>query len=229
MNLKQISAAVLFAAMPVLASAQAMEPVIQVSGKGSFSVVPDAYTLTFVMEEKGETVSKLNTQMQSDMKSVLKFLLDNGIEEKHVQSMQVNLNPYYESTPQGREQRGFVLSREIQVTDTDINNYDRIIDGALSRGIDRIQGFQFIASEQNNAYEKALINAVKDAKLRAGLLAEELGVKTGKVIAVSESGNSYPMPVMRMEMSAKADSFSSAMPGEQVVEARVNVSFAIDE
>ena len=190
--------------------------------------MPDAYTITFVMEEKGETVSKLNTKMQDDMQSVVKFLLKEGIEEKHVQSMQISLNPYYESTSQGREQRGFVLSRQIQVTDTDINHYDRIIDGALSRGIDRIQGFEFIASQQDNAYEKALINAVKDAKLRASLLADQLGVKIGKVLSVTETGNSYPMPVMRMEMSAKAD-FSSAMPGEQMIEARVNVSFAIDE
>ena len=209
--------------------AQSSQPAIQVNGSGSYAVVPDAYTVTFVMEEKGETVSKLNAQMQNNMQSVLSFLLKEGIEEKHVQSMQISLNPYYESTPQGREQQGFILSRQIQVTDTDINHYDRIIDGALSRGIDRIQGFEFIASQQDNAYEKALINAVKDAKLRASLLAEQLDVKIGKVLSVTETGNSYPMPVMRMEMSAKADGFSSALSGEQMIEARINVSFAIDE
>lgn len=226
--LKQASLAFALCLSATALPVQAAEPAIQVNGSGSFAVVPDAYTITFVMEEKGETVSKLNAKMQNDMETVLKFLLKEGIEEKHVQSMQISLNPYYESTPQGREQRGFILSRQIQVTDTDINHYDRIIDGALSRGIDRIQGFEFIASQQDNAYEKALINAVKDAKLRASLLAEQLGVKIGKVLSVTETGNSYPMPVMRMEMSAKAD-FSSAMPGEQMVEARVNVSFAIDE
>ncbi len=226
--LKPVSLALALCLSSAIAQAQTTEPAIQVNGTGSYAVVPDAYTITFVMEEKGETVSKLNTKMQDDMQSVVKFLLKEGIEEKHVQSMQISLNPYYESTSQGREQRGFVLSRQIQVTDTDINHYDRIIDGALSRGIDRIQGFEFIASQQDNAYEKALINAVKDAKLRASLLADQLGVKIGKVLSVTETGNSYPMPVMRMEMSAKAD-FSSAMPGEQMIEARVNVSFAIDE
>ncbi len=226
--IKQASVALALCFSATALQVHAAEPAIQVNGTGSYAVVPDAYTITFVMEEKGETVSKLNAKMQDDMETVLKFLLKEGIEEKHVQSMQISLNPYYESTPQGREQRGFILSRQIQVTDTDINHYDRIIDGALSRGIDRIQGFEFIASQQDNAYEKALINAVKDAKLRASLLADQLGVKIGKVLSVTEAGNSYPMPVMRMEMSAKAD-FSSALPGEQMIEARVNVSFAIDE
>ncbi|MBU3022914.1 SIMPL domain-containing protein [Aestuariibacter sp. A3R04] len=205
----------------------AAEPAIQVSGEGRVAVVPDAYTMTFVLEERGELVAKLNGQLQSDMSAILTFLLKNGIEEKNVQSMQINLNPYYESTPQGRQQNGFILSREVRITDTNIDNYDSIIDGALSRGVDRVQDFRFIASEQQNAYQKALINAVKDARLRASLLAEELGVSLGNVLSVSESGQGYPMPVMRMEM-AKADSFSTAMPGEQQISARVNVTFAIN-
>ncbi|WP_252728054.1 SIMPL domain-containing protein [Alteromonas sp. C1M14] len=208
--------------------AQTDTSAIDVSGKGVVSVVPDAYRLTLVMEEKGATVAKLNGNMQSQMQSVLAFLLKNGIEEKHIQSMQVNLSPYYESTPEGRKQAGFMLSRSIKITDHNIDNYDKIIDGALARGVDGIQGFQFVASEQDEAYKKALINAVKDAKLRAELLASELNVKVGKVVNVSVGGSSYPMPMMHREMAVKADSFSTALPGEQQVEAHVNVRFTIE-
>lgn len=229
MKLSRIAYAAVIATFAFTATAENYTPAIQVTGEGSYAVVPDTYSVTFVLEEKGELVSKLNTRMSADMENLLKFLLSNGIEEKYVQSMQVNLNPYYEQSPEGRKQSGFVLSREVRITDKHINNYDRIIDGALSRGVDRIQSFQFIASEQENAYQKALINAVKDAKLRAKLLADELGVSVGQVLNVSENGNGYPMPVMRMEMKAMSDSFSSAMPGEQQIEARVSVSFAINE
>ncbi|MEG3768189.1 SIMPL domain-containing protein [Alteromonas sp. 14N.309.X.WAT.G.H12] len=208
--------------------AQTDTPSIAVSGKGIVSVVPDAYSLTFVMEQKGSTVSQLNTDMQGKMQKVLAFLLESGIEKTHIQTMQVNLNPYYESTSEGRKQAGFILSRQIKITDKNIENYDKIIDGALALGIDRIQGFQFIASEQSDAYKKALINAVKDAKLRAELLANELGVKVGKVIAVSVGHSNTPMPVMRMEMAAKADTFSTALPGEQQIEAHVDVRFTIE-
>lgn len=225
--IKRFSTAILLFSVLAINHVEAAEPAIQVSGEGRIAVVPDAYTMTFVLEERGELVAKLNGQLQRDMSAILKFLLKNGIEEKNVQSMQINLNPYYESTPQGRKQNGFILSREVRITDTNINNYDDIIDGALSRGVDRVQNFSFIASGQQNAYQKALINAVKDARLRATLLAEELGVSLGNVLSVSENSQGYPMPVMRMEM-AKADSFSTAMPGEQQVSARVNVTFAIN-
>lgn len=208
--------------------AQTDTPSIAVSGKGIVSVVPDAYKLTFVMEQKGSTVSQLNSDMQEKMQKLLAFLLESSIEKNHIQTMQVNLNPYFESTPEGRKQAGFILRRQITVTDKNIENYDKIIDGALALGIDGIQGFQFITSEQSRAYKKALINAVKDAKLRAELLANELGVTVGKVISVSVGHSNTPMPRMRMEMAAKADSFSTALPGEQQIEAHVDVRFSVE-
>lgn len=220
------SLAIIVASALQSASAQEATPSINVSGQGSVAVVPDAFSLTLIIEEKGETVSKLNQRVASEMQTVVKFLMDNGIEENHIQSMQISLNPNYESTPEGRQQSGFVLSREIQVTDTHLTQYDRIIDGALSRGVDRIQNFQFVASKQSHAYEQALINAVKDARSRASLLAEQLEVKMGNVLSVSESSNGYAMPRLRMEM--KADALSPSMPGQQMIEAHVNVSFAID-
>jgi len=111
------------------------------------------------------------------------------------------------------------------VTDSNIDHYDQVLDGVLKRGVDRIQQFNFISQGQNNAYDVALVAAVKDAKARATLLAKELGVEIGEVVAISESGGNMPVPVMR------ADAFLSekvtSLPGQETVEARVNVSFRI--
>ncbi|QJR82601.1 SIMPL domain-containing protein [Alteromonas pelagimontana] len=201
------------------------KPAINVVGKGIVAVVPDAFSVTFIVEEKGPKVAELNKKIQLKVRNLTTFLLESGIAENQIQSMQIQLNPWYESAPEGRKEAGFVLMREVRVTHNNIDNYDAIIDGALSSGVDRVQQFEFIASKQDNAYQQALINAVKDAKSRATLLAKELDVELGSVIAVHENGSSYTMPMMRA--SAMREDFASAMPGQQMIEASLNVSFAI--
>ena len=56
-------------------------------------------------------------------------------------------------------------------------------------------------------------------------MAKELGVEVGEVVAISESGGNMPVPVMCADAFAKEMSVS--LPGQETVEARINVSFTI--
>ena len=200
---------------------------ITVQGVGAIDVTPNAYSVTFIVEEQGSTVTKLNEQLESDLKSIVSFLLKEGIEKRYIQSMQVRLSPRYINSPQGREQDGFTLSREISISSTNLETYDRVLDGVLKRGVDRIQQFNFVTMGESSVYQKALVTAVADAKNRAQLLAKELGVEIGEVVAISESGGNMPIPVMRADTFAKEMSLS--LPGQESVNARVNVTFTINQ
>ncbi|WP_137166946.1 SIMPL domain-containing protein [Salinimonas lutimaris] len=214
---------------PVLAQSTAVAmpvPQIHVSGTGSAVIVPDTFSVTFILEQKGESLTKMNTRMQQDMRQLSDFLLEQGVAERHIQSMQIQLNPWYQSTSQGREEKGFVLSREVTVVHGNLNQYDALIDGALKRGVTRISHFELTAADQDKAYQQALINAVSDAKSRASLLARELGVTVGQVQSLSEGNRG----AVRMESRAKmmmADSATGAMPGQQYIKASVSVTFAL--
>jgi len=227
-SMKTLGVALLLVCQPVTtALAQSADPAIHVQGSGEVSVKPDAFAITFVLEQKGPTVSKLNKQLLADLKSVVTFLREEGVKENRIQSMQVRLNPWYESTPQGREEKGFVLSREVKVTHQGIEDFDKLIDGVLTRGVSRIQQFDFIVTDKEKAYQKALINAVKDAKLRATLLAQEMGVALGQVMSLTESSGGMPMPIMRAK--SYSEDASTTLPGQQAISANVSVSFAIQQ
>ena len=101
---------------------------------------------------KGKTVGKLNTTLASDLRAIVSFLLEQGIERNNIQSMQVRLTPRYVNSPNGRVQEGFTLSREISVTDSNIENYDKVLDGVLGRGVDRIQQFSFVSTTQTKLH-----------------------------------------------------------------------------
>ncbi len=227
-NLPSLLAAiiVLFSSVQAYAHSDAeTAPTIQVQGSGSVDVAPDAFSITFVVEQKGEGVSKLNKQVESDLNNVVDFLLKEGVESSQIQSMQVRLTPRYEPTPQGHRENGFVLSREVTFTHKKLEDYDKLIDGILSRGVTRIQKFDFVISDEASQYENALIKAVKDAKQRAILLSKELGVKLGHVVHISEFGGPVPSVQPRYRM-AQAEA-SASLPGQQSVSATVNVSFLI--
>ena len=61
---------------PMVAAQAAQEAVINVQGVGAVEVTPNAYSVTLVVEEEGNTVGKLNTQLDSDLRSIVKFLLN---------------------------------------------------------------------------------------------------------------------------------------------------------
>lgn len=198
---------------------------ISVQGSGSTVVVPDAFSLTLILEQRGQTVTKLNQQISHDAEQLVSFLQEQGVEAKHIQSMQVQLHPWYEHTPNGREHQGFVLSREIQVTHNQIDGYDTLIDGALKRGVTRIGSFHLFAQNQQQAYEQALINAVSNAKSTATLLVEQLDAELGKVLHITQQPQGMPQPVASARMHMATE--SAAMPGQQQIDATVQVTFAL--
>lgn len=197
---------------------------ISVQGSAAVPVVPDGYELSFVVEEQGQVVSKLNDAVASQLQSIIDFLKQSQIDERNIQSMQINLHPHYVSTNMGREQQGFVLSRDIKIRDTNIENFDNIIDGVIKRGADRILNFNFTMSKEQAAYEQALVAALENAISKAKLIADGSNMEVGHIVSLTESGASRPVPMMRSEMFASAP---VSLPGEQAVNASVSVTFSL--
>ena len=198
---------------------------ISVTGKASKSVEPDAFEMTVYLEHRGISATKLQSAMQAQMQSIIQFLLEQGLSERQIQSMRVQLYPNYESTPQGRKQSGVALSRQVRITSQDIQNYDAIVDGLLSRGIARIEQFSFVYTKHNEIYESLLVQALKNAKLKASLMAAQLEQSIEGVHSIVESGvtgNNYSSGIRLM-----AESSPTALPGSEDVVSSVQVEFIL--
>ncbi|QPG07070.1 SIMPL domain-containing protein [Salinimonas marina] len=219
---------VMLAPAMMVQAQEASPDVINVSGSGSVAVVPDRFTVTFVLEQKGQTVTKLKEQLQHDIHQLTNFLLNDNVQQKNIQTMQIRLHPRYENGPKGRVENGFVLSREVTIEHDVLDQYSHLIDGALKRGVTRISRFELIASNPQKAYEQALINAIDDAKSKAELLAGQLGAKIGKVTQISEGHSGRIVTEGRATMMM-ADGASGSLPGQQHIEATVNATFTLTQ
>jgi uncharacterized protein YggE len=198
---------------------------IRVSGQASVYSTPDLFTFSVYIEEQGELVSKLNAGVRAKSQSIIELLLKFGVDEKDLQSMRVDLNPWFEHVQSQRVQKGFVLSRQISVTLRNMEKYDQVIDGVLRLGASRIEGFNYVVKDPEQDYLKALELALTDAKGRADIIASSVGVKVGEVISVQEGSGYTPMPRMR-ESALMADS-GGYLPGQVSTNAQVSVVYSL--
>ena len=225
-TLISISAALTFSTASLAKSAEQVHQ-INVSGQANVASVPDLFEFSVYVEEQGEKVQNLNRVVTDKTQTIVSSVLAFGVDKNDIQSMRVQLNPWYENINNQRVQNGFRLSREIKFTLRDIELYDQVIDAVLSTGVSRIDGFNYVVEDAQPQYLAALELALKDAKLRASRMAATLGATLGKVISISENSGYSPMPRARevMMMSKSSDS----LPGQINTGAQVNVVFELVE
>jgi uncharacterized protein YggE len=199
---------------------------ITIQGNASVTAVPDAFSVTFVVEQQGETVSKLNQTVSESTSQIIKFLRSMGVEERHIQTMQVQLFPRYERINNRQQQSGFVLSRTIKVSHTQLDQYDALLDGALRNGANKIERFEFIVTNQERYYQQALVEAMQDAQQKAATLLKPIDAKVGQLLSVHEQHGavrSYAPMLRAME----AD-MNTALPGSQGIGASITAIFTIE-
>ncbi|RUO73381.1 SIMPL domain-containing protein [Idiomarina ramblicola] len=205
---------------------QANERTLSTSGTGSVSAVPDQMTLTFWIEERGNKLSSQKTLVDETTNRLIKDLNNKGVDDKDIRSYQLQIYPRYEQNDDGKtEQNGFVVQREVQVTLLEPENYDSIIDLALARGVTRVGQINFEISDQQGLYEQALINAYKQARAKAQRLATSAGLELIGTLNIAEQSMSRPVVMQMAEASSRSDKVS--LPGQQTIEARVEVTFSI--
>lgn len=209
-----------------VAAQQTDRETISVTASGTVELVPNAFAFDVVIEERGERVSDLNQKASASVQRIVRFLVTRGVNENSITSMDVNLQPWIEhSQSKGRENKGYILTRVVSVTHDNIEDFDNIIDGVTKNSINRVQSFKLLHKSEENYAHQALINAVKEAKLKASLVANELDVKLGEVVAVNLLNANSPSPMFKTK--AVSEFAQASLPGTQTHTADVAVVFEI--
>ncbi|MFT5313389.1 MAG: hypothetical protein ACI8Z9_001879 [Paraglaciecola sp.] len=200
---------------------------IRVSGQASVSSVPDMFHFSVYLEEQGELASKLNGIVSEKSTQIVKLLLKAGLAESDIQSMRVQLRPWFEHKQSTRVQKGFVLSRQIKIIMRNADKYNDVIDGLLRLGANRIEGFDYAINDPKKYYLASLELALADAGVRATTMAKVMGLKVGEVLSIEEASGYAPIPIARGS-KLMADS-GAYLPGEISTSARVSVVFALND
>jgi len=112
-----------------------------------------------------------------------------------------------------------------------VDTVGSVLDRSVTLGVNEGGNIRFTNADPSAAIEEARVKAVKQAVAKANTLAAAAGVKTGKLLEISEQSYSpRPMSMASAEMSmGRSGSSVPLASGENTYKVTVNASFAINQ
>ncbi len=213
-------------------------PRILVTGQGTADLAPDMAVLALTVTREAETARAALDANSAAMSEVLAAMKAEGIKTRDLQTLGFSIQPKYIYPPQkssGERQPprivGYTVRNSLNVRVRDIDAVGRILDKSVTLGVNEGGNIVFTNDDPSAAITEARIKAVKNALTKAQTLAEAAGVKTGKILEISEqSSRPRPMPMARakLSMASSADAVPIAA-GENTYKVTVNISYAINQ
>ena len=241
MKAKLLFAALLFGAASVPAVAQAQQtttyaqPIagtrLDVSATGEATRVPDVAIISTGVVTRAATARSALEQNAARMERVRAALRRAGIPDRDIQTSNINLNPEYRyAENQPPRLTGYTASNQVSVRFRDIAKTGEILDVLVAEGANQINGPSLTIDKPEEALDEARTKAIAVGRARADIYARALGMRVVRLLSVSESGGSYPvpppMPVM-MEARAMGGAATKIDPGEQKVSVTLGMTFEL--
>ena len=171
--------------------------VVQVTGMGKATGVPDLATLSLGISVTDATVAAARSRAAAALQSVRDALTANNVAAKDIATTHFSIYPEYDySQSEGRTLAGYMVSNGVTVTVRDTGDVGAIIDAAIAAGGNDIvfNDLRFAFSDTTAMERQAREEAVTDMASKAAQLAEFAGRELGDLKLVSEtSGGSFPV------------------------------------
>jgi len=203
---------------------------LDVTATGEVTRVPDVAIISTGVVTKSPTASGAIQQAATRMARVRAALKGAGVEDRDIQTSNLSLNPEYRyDNNQPPKLTGYQASNTVTVRFRDIASSGKIVDALVAEGANQINGPTLTIDKPEAALDEARAQAIRIGRARAELYARSMGLRVVRVVAVSESGGSYPVPPpMPVMMEARAQMASSKIdPGEQKLQVNLAMTFEL--
>lgn len=205
---------------------------ISVSGEGKAYANPDIAQVSFgVQTGRQKTAEAAVSSLSESMNKVIAAVKAKGIEDKDINTQQLSLYPAYDWDEGTQIPRGFEANQQLSVKIRDISKVGDILTAAASAGSNQIGGVNFTIDDPEALQAQGRAKAIEDAQKKAVILAQQLGLRLGKIVAFNEGGGYAPMyreMMMTDGAIAKAEAPSLAVPvGEQEMTMSVSITYEL--
>lgn len=206
-------------------------PTITVSGEGKTFANPDIAELNLGIETGRQATAKEAMKKLSDgMNAVFAAVKGAGVAEKDIKTASFNLSPIYDYTQSGQVFRGFQASQSLTVKVRDLDKASDVLSAATAAGANQAGGVNFTVDDPEAARSIAREEAVTKARAKAEKIAQDLGMRLGRVQSFNEGGGyTPPIMMMRKDMAVGAPEAASIPlpPGQQEVDVSVNITYEL--
>jgi uncharacterized protein YggE len=183
---------------------------ISVTGAGSASDQADQAKVNLGVQVTSEFANDAISENAESMSAVIAAIKALDVDDEDIVTTTYSVYPQYDWTETGREFKGYTVTNLVQVTVKDRDIVGDVIDKAAEAGANQINGIGFELSDakREDLKTKAYIAALTDARDKADVIAETLGLTITGVQKVTEYSYS---PVRSYEYVEEASSMDGAI------------------
>lgn len=203
-----------------------------VTGKSNIVTIPDEARVQLGIDVTESTVARAQERANQTINNISQALQDLGIPKKDIRTQNYSIYPDYDYANTGRRILGYRVNTQLQVTLTDFEKLNQVIDQATALGSNQVGGVSFSLSEQKEQEltKQARQEAIEDAKKDAQELAGLAEIKLGRVINVYENQMSDVQPLYRAAVLETSDTDAiqaptQIEPGSQEFNYQVTLSY----
>ncbi|ALO34703.1 hypothetical protein CMT41_08235 [Colwellia sp. MT41] len=207
---------------------------IEVSGQGSVVVIPDQFSITLTITERGRLPSKLKALVDKKSNLVVNAAKNLAVKETNISSARVNLRIVVEKPSiqvQGIElhkarqaniyidgqtvnqqtnkanlhkQPLFELSRQITVKFNELADYDSFLTQIIKIKVSHISSLSMTVAGQDEFYQQALLKAISHAQQKAQRMVKQAGRSLGQILLLKELASNHYRPMYAEAMMSDA-------------------------
>lgn len=202
---------------------------LSVNADGTSEAAPDMAVVSLGVTTEGATAQAALQENARRMTALNAALRRAGIAERDIQTSNISVNPQY-NYQEGQAPRitGYQANNTVTARVRNLANLGRVIDAVVAAGGNTVNGVSFAHQNPDAQLDVARRDAIAEARRRAELYANALGMRVVRVVAVQEGGGwSPPIPMPMAAQMDRAGAFNTPVsPGE--IETRVNVSVTFE-
>jgi uncharacterized protein len=229
-----IAALIIVAAAPATAQVERAAPqpptVLSINAEGKSEARPDMARVQLGVVTTARTAREATEENARLMSRLTQALRRVGVAERSIQTSNIWARPNWIERNGDREPviSGYTVHNTVSVEVRDIDNTSRVIDAAVTAGGNTIHGVHFAHQNPQAQLDVARRNAIADARHRAELYAEALGLRIVRVANVTESGARVPDAIVVTGSRLRAPGGESTPVEAGEIETRANVSVTFE-
>ncbi|MFA6593962.1 MAG: SIMPL domain-containing protein [Candidatus Buchananbacteria bacterium] len=207
---------------------------ITVTGTAKVSATPDIAVLYLGVINEGATVNLAQKGVTDKMNAIIDSLKKEfKIDAKDIKTENYSVNPKYDWTDGKQRIIGYSANQSVTVKVRDFDKTGNILAKATELGANTVSGPTFSIDDPEKAKAEAREKAIAQAKAKAKLLADQVGIKLGRIVNFYEGGLETPNAVYSRDAmamgaaEAKTVSAPTIEPGSQEIQLTVSISYEI--
>ena len=210
-----------------------MDNTVRVEGKGTVRRQPDVIKLNFNLKFESENYKTALDMYNEGYEKFIGAATEAGLQKEEMRTANLQVATHYEQEHDGRNYRsvfkGYLISSSLYLElPMDLDLLSKAVEKIAERGTTPEFTITFGIKDEGRELDEALREAALDAKKKATVLAETLGLTLGHVKSIAAVGKDSIISHSRVEMPREMKAMDMDIsPREVEIERKVEVVFEI--